>query len=392
MKQPFIRVLNLELPPGQTAFLWGARKTGKSTFLKKVFPGAVYYDLLKTDELTRLMAKPHLLREELLATNKEKLLLPVIIDEIQKIPALLDEVHWLIENEHIGFILCGSSARKLKHGAANLLGGRAWRFEFYPLIYKEIPDFDLLRALNHGLLPTHYITTNPTRFLRAYIGDYLHEEIQSEALVRNLPGFARFLDVIGFSNGEMTNYKNIAQDCAIDAKTVKEYYQIMIDTLFGYYIYPYVKKPKRQIISATPKFYLFDVGVANYLARRTINELRGQEAGAAFEHYILMELLAYVGLNELDLPLCYWRSKSGMEVDFVIDTGKDVIAIEVKISSDPSPNDYKGLRAFCDDYRPKRALVVCQAPRKRVVSFDQYKIEIVPWEEFIAELWALSLL
>ena len=179
----------------------------------------------------------------------------------------------------------------------------------YPLVYNEIPDFDLLRALNQGLLPEHYLAENPKRYLRAYISEYLHEEIQAEGLVRNLPGFARFLDVIGFSNAEITNYKNIAQDCGIDAKTVKEYYQILIDTLLGQYLYPYIKRPKRQIIRSTPKFYLFDVGVASYLKRQSINELRGNEAGIAFEHFILMEISAYIGINETDQKICYWRSK-----------------------------------------------------------------------------------
>lgn len=383
----FRRKLQFELPQGQSAFLWGARKTGKSTFLKQRFPEAVYYDLLKTDELARLMAHPHLLREELLALPEEKLRQPVIIDEIQKIPALLDEVHWLIENKKIGFILCGSSARKLKRGAANLLGGRAWRFEFFPLSYTEIPDFDLIRALNNGLLPDHYIAEDATRLLRAYVTDYLLEEIQSEGLVRNLPGFARFLDSMAFSHGELMNYKNIAQDVGVDAKTVKEYYQILVDTLLGYSISPYTKKAKRQIISATPKFYLFDVGVVNYLSKKNINVLKGYDAGLAFEHYILMEIMAYLRINENDTPVCYWRSKTGLEVDFVLDDGVKRVVIEVKISSDPKSASYRGLRTFCDDYHPTSALIVCLAPKKRRVAVGEQSIMILPWEQFIEELW-----
>ena len=363
----FKRLLNLELPIGQSAFLWGARKTGKSTFLVKHFPESIYYDLLKTDEFTRLLASPHLLREEISALTVSQAMHPVIIDEIQKVPALLNEIHWLIEHKQVGFILCGSSARKLKRGAANLLGGRSWRFNFYPLVYKEIPDFDLLRALNQGLIPSHYLSNQATRMLRAYVNDYLTEEVQAEGLVRNLPAFAR--------------------DCAVDAKTIKAYYQILSDTLLGYLIYPFHKKIKRELVQATPKFYLLDVGVASYLKARTIKTLKGEEAGDAFEHFILMELMAYLRLQEMDTTIQYWRSKNGLEVDFVLNQGS--IAIEVKISTSPSASDYKGLRAFCEDSQPKTALVVCQAPRKRLLELpNSDRIQILPWQQFLENLWA----
>lgn len=380
------RRLNLTLPKNQSAFLWGARKTGKSTYLQEHFPQSIYYDLLKTDDLIRLSAMPHLLREELLNLSSQQLEHPVIIDEIQKIPLLLNEVHWLIENKRIGFILCGSSARKLKRGAANLLGGRAWRFNFYPLVYKEIQDFDLLQAMNRGLLPAHYFSNNSTRMLRAYIGDYLTEEIQAEGLVRSLPKFARFMEVVGFSHGEMLNYTNIARDCAIDAKTVKEYYQILVDTLVGYFIYPFYKKAKRELIQTVPKFYLFDIGVANYLSKTKIDALKGSTAGASFEHFILTEIIAYYGLHELDNSITYWRSKTGLEVDFILNDGN--MAIEVKISSSPSLSDLKGLRAFCEDYQPKQALVVCLAPKKRLMAtINNTNIEALPWQDFLENLW-----
>lgn len=382
----FNRILDIEAPSTQTLFLWGARKTGKSTYLIQHYPNALYYDLLQTDLVQRLFISPHLLREELLAAPSGQLQQPVIIDEIQKIPILLDEIQWLIEHRHIGFILCGSSARKLKRGAANLLGGRAWAFTFYPLVYKEIPHFDLLRALNQGLLPSHYLSHYPTRDLRAYINIYLKEEIQAEGLVRNLPGFARFLDIVGFSHGEMVNYANIARDCAIDAKTVKEYYQILVDTLIGYLIHPFFKKIKRDLITATPKFYLFDVGIANHLARKKIATLQGPDAGKSFEHFIFMELQAYLGLNELDYPIYYWRSKAGLEVDFILNDGQ--IAIEIKISPNPQLSDLSGLSAFCDDYQPQHALVICQAPKKRKLQTKNgFFIEILPWQEFLENLW-----
>jgi predicted AAA+ superfamily ATPase len=381
----FNRIINLDLPKGQSAFLWGARNTGKSTYLHAQYPNAVFYDLLETDLVTRLLANPHLLREELIELSS-KLTSPVIIDEIQKVPELLNEVHWLIEQEKIGFVLCGSSARKLKRGAANLLGGRAWGFNFYPLVYKEIPDFDLIKALNQGLLPTHYLTEYPERTLRAYVNTYLKEEIQAEGLVRNLPGFARFLDLLGFANGEMVNYSNIARDCAIDSKTVKEYFHIVVDTLIGYLITPFHKKIKRDLIATTPKFYLFDVGIANYLTRKKIGLLRGSDAGKAFQHFILMEIIACLGLNEIDDPVQYWRSKSGLEVDFVLGNGE--VAIEVKISESPTITDLKGLSAFCDDYQPRHAIVVSQAPRRRLIkTASGQNIQVLPWQEFLQALW-----
>ena len=380
------RLIHIDLPQQQSAFLWGARKTGKSTFLREHFTHSIYYDLLKSDELTRLLKSPHLLREEILAMPDARLRYPVIIDEIQKVPQLLDEVHWLIENKKVGFILCGSSARKLKRGAANLLGGRAWRFNFYPLVYKEIAHFNLIRALNHGLLPSHYLNEQPKRLLRAYILDYLSEEIQAEGLVRNLPGFARFIDLAGFCNGQMINYTNIARDCAIDAKTVKEYFHILQDTLIGYLIDPFFKKAKRDVISSTPKFYLFDVGVANHLSKTTIETLRGDAAGNAFEHFIMMELMAFLGTHEIDEPIRYWRSKTGLEVDFILNEGE--CAVEVKITDNPALTELKGLRAFCHDYQPRHAVVVCCVPRRRLLTTENnVKIEAIPWQEFLEALW-----
>ena len=380
------RLAKIKLPIKQSAFLWGARKTGKSTFLHEHFPQSVWYDLLKTDEWARLTAQPHLLRNEIMVLSDATLKYPIVIDEIQKVPALLNEVHWLIENKKCHFILCGSSARKLKRGAANLLGGRAWKFNFYPLVYKEIANFDLIRALNHGLLPSHYLSDQPRRMLRAYVTDYLTFEIQAEGLVRNLPGFVRFMEVTGFCNGQLINYANIAKDCAIDAKTVREYFHILEDTLIGYLISPFFKRAKRDVISATPKFYLFDVGIANYLRKTKIVTLQGTVAGDAFEHFILMELMAFLGLHEIDEPIHYWRSKNGLEVDFVLNEGD--CAIEVKITKNPALSDVTGLRAFCDDYKPSHALVVCNAPRRRLLGTqNSVQIIAIPWEEFLRELW-----
>ena len=384
------RLLKMDLPRGQSAFLWGARQEGKSTFLREHFPNSYMIDLLQTDVALDYSKAPHLLREQILAFDDDVLAYPIIIDEVQKVPALLDEIHWLIENTKAYFILCGSSARKLKRGAANLLGGRAWRFEFFPLVSAEIPQFDLLQAVKNGMLPKIYPQKNARRSLRAYITDYLKEEIQSEGLVQNLPVFARFLDSLAFSNGQLTNYTNIARDCGIDSKTVKAYYQILVDTLIGYYVEPYSKKVGRNILTSVPKFYLFDVGVANFIAKRQIAELKGEAAGAAFEHFILLELIAYRSLMEQDFNIRYWRTKTGLEVDFIL--GEAQIAIEVKISGNVDSRELTGLSAFIEEHQPKRAIVVSLDKKPRRLMRHGIKIEILPYQDFLTALWAKKII
>jgi len=389
----FIRKLQLKLPKKQSAFLWGARQTGKSSYLKMHFKDAIYYDLLSTHEAIRLTRSPYLLREEILAKTNQALKQPVIIDEVQKVPELLNEVHWLIENSQARFILCGSSARKLRTTSTNLLGGRAWQYHFYPLTFAEIHDFDLLRALQHGLIPNHYLAEPKyiSDFLQAYVDVYLTDEIRNEGLVRNLAGFAKFLDISGLTNGDMINANNIARDCGIDRGTVQAYYQILVDTMLGYYVYPYNKKVKRDLITATPKFYLFDVGVANYLAHQTVTNLKGASAGKSFEHYIFMELQAYLGINRKRLDITYWRTKTGLEVDFVL--GKAEVAIEVKISNQVHKEDLKGLIAFCEEHATTKAFVVSQDARPRLLQASkQCKIEILPWQEFLNRLWKNKIL
>ena len=241
------RYLKIEVPIGQSIFLWGARNTGKSTYLHRHFPDSIYYDLLQTDVYLKFLKEPFRLREEILQLSPEDLKRPIIVDEVQKVPLLLNEVHWLIENHKpCYFILCGSSARKLKAAGTHLLAGRAWKCHFYPLVYPEIDNFDLLRALTTGLLPVSYFSSQPRRFLKSYIQDYLVEEIQKESLVRNLAGFSRFLDAMALTHGEMTNFVNISRDCGVDAKTVKEYYEILVDTLVGYRLDPFHKLGKEK--------------------------------------------------------------------------------------------------------------------------------------------------
>jgi predicted AAA+ superfamily ATPase len=382
------RTLQLRLPEAQSAFLWGARKTGKTTYLKERFPDSIVYDFLKTDLFLEVSKNPSLLRERLLANPQAALEKPVILDEVQKVPQVLDEVHWLIENKKIRFVLCGSSARKLKRGHANLLGGRAWRYELFPLTSREIGKVDLLRALNQGLIPLHYLQKreDARASLKAYVQDYLREEVFAEGLTRNIPAFSRFFDAFGYSHGEITNYANIARDCGIDSKTVKEYYQILLDTLLAVRIEPFKKRQSRQVITKAPKYYMFDVGVAGYLTKRNLAEQKGEEFGKAFEHFILMEIAAFRSYSGQDFNMNFWRTKTGLEVDFVLGSGE--IAIEVKGASRIDKRDMSGLEAFIEAYKPKRSIIVCNEKEKRVHG----KIMILPWEMFLEELWSGKIL
>ncbi len=376
------RSLKIDLPAGRSAFLWGPRQTGKTTLLRQQFPQSLWYDLLRTDLYLDLTRNPALLREELLAAGEERLLHPVIIDEAQKVPALLDEVHWLVENAAMRFILSGSSARKLKRGNANLLGGRAWRYHLFPLTSRETGSLDLMRILNRGLLPSHFLQDQYRRSLKAYVQDYLKEEVFDEGLTRNIPAFSRFFEAMAFSHGELTNFANVARECGVDGKTVKEYFQILVDTLVGTWVPPFKRRQDRQVIVKAAKFYLFDVGVAGALTRRHITQPRGEEFGKALEHFVLMELLAHASYSEQDYPVRFWRTKSGLEVDFVLGDGET--AIEVKGTPRLDPRDLRSLDRFREDYKPKRAILVCTERRPRLHG----GIHILPVADFLQELWA----
>jgi uncharacterized protein len=375
------RWLRMELPEKQSAFLWGPRKTGKSTYLRTAFPSSVVYDFLKSELVIELSKRPSLLREQLDARSSAELSSPVIMDEVQKVPSVMDEIHWLIENRGLRFILCGSSARKLKRGKANLLGGRAWRYEMFPLVTRELEAVDLLQVMNRGLVPAHYFSANYRKALDAYVIDYLKEEVFAEGLTRNVPAFSRFFEAMGYSHGELTNYANIARDCGADAKTVKEYYQILCDTLLGRMVLPYKKRQERQVIGKAPKFYLFDVGVAGALTRRHIPEQKGELFGRAFEHFIFMELAAYASYSELHFDIQFWRTKAGLEVDFILGSGE--VAIEVKGTSRVDDRELRSLHAFVEEHKPRLALVVCNEVIERAVR----GVRITPWRTFLNALW-----
>ncbi len=383
----FQRSLNLPEPGTETFFLWGPRQAGKSTLLKQCYPDSVWVDLLKADEFRRYASNPERLREELEAAGPDPSR-QVVIDEIQKVPALLDEVHWLIENRGLRFALCGSSARKVRRGAANLLGGRALRYELRGLTAGEIgEDFNLDRLLSHGYLPSIYESGQPRHRLDAYIADYLREEVAAEGLVRHLPAFSDFLDAAALSDTNPVNHSNIARECGVSAPTVKAYFSILTDTLLARWLPRWRKRAKRRLAGA-PKFYFDDVGVVNRLARRG-ELLPGSDSyGKAFENWVFHELSAFVAYRELDEQLTYWRLPSGIEVDFIV--GEMRLAVEAKATAKITGQHLKGLRTLAEEHPGiDRRFVVCLESQPRRTNDN---INIIGAEDFAQQLWRGDLL
>lgn len=382
------RKLILPTQPKESFFLWGPRQSGKSMLLKSRYPEAIWFDLLQTDQYLELRDKPSLLREQLLYESQRAKSKFVVIDEIQKVPMLLDEVHWLIENTNYVFGLCGSSARKVRAGHANLLGGRAIRHELYGLVSAEIgADFDLKRMLNQGYLPRHYLSDTHTDLVRSYINDYLKEEIAAEALVRNLPAFSHFLKAASLSDTELVNYASIARECGVSAPAVKEYFQILIDTMLAKFLDAYQKKPKRRVIGAS-KFYFSDVGVVNHLAKRGNLEPGADLFGKAFENWIFHELSAHSAYSNLYYDLAYWRLASGLEVDFIINDME--LAIEAKSSAKITSDHLRGLRALAEDHpKVKRRILVSLEKQSRRTEDG---IELMSYKEFVKLLWSNELI
>lgn len=372
------RKLNLKvLLEKKSFFLFGPRATGKSSLVNvQLGERALVFDLLRSDIYLRLSANPDEL-ETLIPHS-----MPfdcVVIDEIQKIPLLLDEVHRLIEKRKIRFLLTGSSARKLKRGSANLLAGRAWTAELFPLTCKEIHDFQLERFLRFGGLPAVYLSNEPKEELKAYAKNYLYEEIQAEGLVRKLPAFSRFLLVAAHSNGLLLNFAKIGSDCSVPPSTVVEYFQILQDTLLGCMLEPWTKSKKRKAIS-TAKFYFFDTGVTHALSLTENLDRNSDLYGRSFEQWIGMELRAYLSYLRKDFPLGFWRSANRQEVDFTLG---DRIAIEVKASKKVSQRDTTGLQALKQERVFKRYIIVSQDP----ISAKQDGVERTHWKVFMEQLW-----
>jgi predicted AAA+ superfamily ATPase len=375
------RIIDLDFQ--NSFFLLGPRQTGKTTLLRETFKKALYLDLLQTELRTELLIQPHRLRQMCQALPAKEF---VIIDEVQKVPALLDEVHYMIENQGRKFILAGSSARSLKRAEANMLGGRAWIKTLLPLIYHELgKNFDLVKALNYGLLPSMYDSQNINEDMRAYVTLYLKEEILEEGLTRNLPAFSRFLDLAALSDTEQIEYSTFSSDVGVSAPTIKGYFEILQDTLLGETLESYRKRPKRRL-SLAPKFYFFDVGVVNFLAKRRQLEPGSDLWGKAFENWIFHEIQAFKSYKLHDLPIAFWRVKKETEVDFIL--GDMEVAIEVKGRSNIREDHLKGLRLLKQDYPSiKRRLVVSMESFRRTTEDG---IEILTYKDFIDELWALK--
>ncbi|MCQ2161533.1 MAG: DUF4143 domain-containing protein [Bacteroidales bacterium] len=346
------RILEIENMLDEGNFLLGARQTGKSTLLQERFPDSICYDLLKSDLRKRFKKNPELLREILEGKPSGTL---VIIDEVTKVPELLDEAHWLMVNRGIRFVLCASSARKLKKSSSNTLGGRAVPIPFYPLVSAEIPDFDIYRAVQNGMIPRHYLIDNAWKRIGAYVDLYMKEEIREEALVKDFDAFERFLEVAAISDGEILNYENIATDCGVSAKTVASYFQILYDTLIGYEVPAYRKVIQRKLVQA-PRFYYFDVGVANYLMGRSSLKRGTDEFGHAFEHLVIQEIIAYLGYSGSKEKLTYWRTYTGLEVDAVLGDAK--VAVEIKSVEEIKTKHRKGLKAFGEEHPECRQIIV----------------------------------
>lgn len=375
----YLRTLNLERAlQTKSHFLFGPRAVGKSWLIKNQLPQAQVFDLLDTSLFDRLIRNPHLLESEIIKNW-------VVIDEIQKIPRLLDEVHRLMENKGIKFLLTGSSTRKLKRSGINLLGGRARSLHLFPLTSREISDFDLLKYCNHGGLPLVYSSDDAWLDLKTYTQLYLREEVIEEALVRKVDHYARFLDGIGMRSGEELNYQQIASDSGVPVRTVDCFVEILKDTLLAYELEPFKKTKKRKSISKS-KIYIFDVGVANYLSRRKNILMRSEAFGKAFEHFVLQEIRAYLSYYQVDLPMQYWRTQvTQYEVDCVLG---DEVAIEIKAGHRFSEQMLRGLRALKEENKVRQYVLITQDPVPRKID----GISIMPIEMFLDILWEHQLL
>ncbi|PIQ86086.1 MAG: hypothetical protein COV74_06145 [Candidatus Omnitrophica bacterium CG11_big_fil_rev_8_21_14_0_20_45_26] len=369
------RLIDLTKPlENKSCFLFGPRQTGKSWLIRHTLSQFRAYNLLNRETYLTLSRSPQRIRQE--CNQNDKI---VIIDEIQKLPELLDEVHFLIEERGIHFLLTGSSARKLKRGGANLLGGRARIKHLHTFSFFELKEqFELVKALNHGLLPPIYFSDMPDEDLAAYVGAYLKEEIAAEGLTRNIPAFSRFLEVAALCNGQLINYANISNDAQVARTTIQEYFEILKDTLVAYEV-PGWKKTKKRKPIGTSKLYLFDTGVTRFLQNRAQFRQGSPEFGEAFESFIFHELKTYADYHQAG-EVCYWRSQSGFEVDFILGSQT---AIEVKASRTIGSADLRGLKALKEEGKLKQFLLVSLEETERKVD----GIQILPWQQFLEELW-----
>ena len=367
--------------------LFGPRQTGKTCLIKETLSPDIYIDLLKHSEFLRYANDVSLLSKEVQALSGRGKLL-VVLDEIQRVPELLNEVHSLIERfKQAQFVLTGSSARKLRRAGVNLLGGRAITLHLHPFTSDELGEsFSLDDALRFGTLPPVSLARDrqhKVRLLRSYVETYLEEEVQREALTRNIPAFARFLELSAFENGHILNFQTLARDVGVHAKTIKEYFQILEDTLLGFFLFPYGKSPRSRLVSH-PKFYFFDSGVVRALRKELSSDLlpASPPYGDAFEHWVFLEMKRALDYRERVASLCVVRTTDGVEVDVILERGSETWAIEIKASAAPQLSDVRGLRSFMRDHKVKRAICACQTPRPYVAD----TIEFLPWQAFLKEV------
>lgn len=359
----------------KSCFLFGPRQCGKSSLVRKTLPDAHILDLLSGDTYTRLSRNPGYI-EEICRDSR-----PIVIDEIQKLPILLDEVHRLIETKGMKFLLTGSSARKLRKSGVNLLGGRARVRHLHPFSAAELGNkFNLDYALNNGLIPGIWDSDDPEEDLAGYVSLYLEQEIMAEGATRNLPAFSRFLEVAALSNGEQINYQSISSDAQVPRSTIQEYFKILKDTLIATEV-PVWKKGRSRKTVETSKFYLFDTGVTRRLQGRKSIVRGTPEYGYAFESWIMHELSAYVSACRRDSEISYWRTRTNLEVDFIVN---GEIAIETKTTRNVVRDDLKGLRAIAEEGSFRQRIVVSDEPLEREVE----GVLILPWRVFIDRLWA----
>lgn len=361
----------------KSVLLLGPRQTGKSTLARALGDAVWFVDLSETDTFRELSARPELLRQRLPERVKT-----LVVDEAQKLPQLFDETQVLLDrNKDLRVVLTGSSARKLRRSGVNLLPGRVWRRRLFPLVSAEIGGARIDERVKRGSLPGILDSPDFRAELRNYVGLYLEEEVRSEGLTRNIGAFGRFLNAAALLNARQLNYTNVSNDTGVSLNTVKGWFQVLYDTMLAYELEPFRKTRVRKPV-ATPKFYLFDMGVANELLGRFEVERRSDLFGGAFEHLLFTELRAAVEYRGSDLPLTFWRSQTGFEVDFLLGDG---VAVEVKGKASVGPDDERGLRALSEEWPLKRKIVVCLEPLRRRSAGG---VEVVPAEEFLTELWS----
>lgn len=376
----FTRLLTIQ---NHSVFLFGPRGTGKSTWIQQHFPDAPNYNLLKTSEVLRLSRSPSLLYEELQILPADSW---VVIDEVQKVPKLLNEVHRLMEEKKLRFILCGSSARKLKKESDNLLAGRARQVYLFPLVSAEVNyQIHLDSVLQFGMLPMSFTTDDKQVYLQSYVETYLKEEIQTEALTRNIGNFSRFLEIAARQNGQVTNTNSISRDAEVARQTVQGYFEILKDTLIGDWLFPWkLKRSTKQV--AHPKFYLFDPGVVRALSGRLPYPPTQEELGFLLETFLLNELKAFLNYNKLYYPVYFWSRHRGLEVDFFLETKEGYLALECKASPRWQKKYQKGLARLQEEIKPKSLQCIGLYLGEREALFDN--IRILPVMNFLKELWS----